>query len=691
MNRVFKLVKGIIPKISDTELIALRSGTTSIDRDIFRGHVPIAKARNSFTADEDKLYNKLDDFLEKYGNKEVAYPKLPNGLLESIGENGFFGMIIDKKYGGNLTSTTNISRILTRIVTANPALGVMTMVPNSLGPGELLQHYGTNDQKEKYLPRLASGELIPCFGLTGPNNGSDATGSIDKGKVVKINDKICIDLEINKRYITLAPISNLIGVAFELEDPDNLLPSGKAGITLALVERGHKGLIQNTYHNPANNGFPNGTVKGRFYVELDQVIGGHNMIGEGWKMLMECLAVGRAVSLPATALGSSKASLYGNLLYAKHRTQFKRNIIDMQGIRERLVDMAYNTYIINSSISLTNMLLDSGEKPAVLSAIMKQQSTERARQVINDGMDISGGSAICLGPNNFMEKYYRSIPVGITVEGANILTRSLIIFGQGINKSHPYINNILDSILEDDSKQFKESIIPMVKHSISTYLYAIRICVLPFTKSGQLSVQTMYFAGLSNFVALLGGKLKSEQYISGTMADILSNLYLAHSILWYEEHNNVSPFMTTYCIDRLCRENVELFNKIVDNYPYFKFLLYPFKPSNFPERFDNNEIIMNELLNNEKLLNIFKEDIQIKNTPLEKLEKLDSLKPRSEEYKVVYSDVISAGEYPMEKENNTISQLRKQLAAKEKKTAERLANALAKEKGRIKSEETIYL
>ncbi len=690
MNRVFKLVKGIIPKISDTELIALRSGTTSIDRDIFRGHVPIAKARNSFTADEDKLYNKLDDFLEKYGNKEVAYPKLPEGLLESIGENGFFGMIIEQKYGGNLTSTTNISRILSRIVTANPALGVMIMVPNSLGPGELLQHYGTNDQKEKYLPRLASGELIPCFGLTGPNNGSDATGRIDKGRVVKINDKICIDLEINKRYITLAPISNLIGVAFELEDPDNLLSSGKAGITLALVERTHKGLIQNTYHNPANNGFPNGTVKGRFYVELDQVIGGQNMIGEGWKMLMECLAVGRAVSLPATALGSSKASLYGNLLYAKHRTQFKRNIIDMQGIRERLVDMAYNTYLINSSISLTNMLLDSGEKPAVLSAIMKQQSTERARQVINDGMEISAGAAICLGPNNFMEKYYRSVPVGLTVEGANILTRSLIIFGQGLNKSHPYINNILDSILEDDSKQFKESIIPMIKHSISTYLYVITRNLLPFSND-LLSRQTMYFAGLSNLVALLGGKLKSEQYISGTMADILSNLYLAHSIVWYEKHNKISPVMTTYCIDRLCRENVELFNKVVDNYPYFKFLLYPFKQSNFPERFHNNEMIMEELLNNEKLLNVFKEDIQIKNTPLEKLEKLDSLKPRSEEYKVVYSDVISVGEYPMEKENNTISQLRKQLAAKEKRTAERLRNALAKEKALLKSKETFYL
>jgi len=691
MNRLFKVVKGIIPKISDTELIALRSGTTSIDRDIFRGHVPIAKGKNSFTANEDKLYNKLDNFLEKYGNQEVAYPKLPDGLLESIGENGFFGMIIDKKYGGNLTSTTNISRILTRIVTANPALGVMIMVPSSLGPGELLQHYGTNDQKEKYLPRLATGELIPCFGLTGPTNGSDATGTIDKGKVVKINDKICIDLEINKRYITLAPISNLIGVAFELEDPDNLLPSGKAGITLALVERGHKGLIQNTYHNPSNNGFPNGTLKGRLYVELEQVIGGENMIGEGWKMLMECLAVGRAVSLPATALGSSKVSLYGNLLYSKHRTQFKRNIIDMQGIREKIVDMAYNTYLINSSVSLTNMLLDSGEKPAVLSAIMKQQSTERARQVINDGMDISAGSAICLGKNNFMERYYRSIPVGITVEGSNILTRSLIIFGQGINKSHPYINNILDSILEDDSKKFKESMIPMIKHSISTYLYTIRSTFLPFTRDSQLAMQTMYFAGLSNFVALLGGKLKSEQYISGTMADILSNLYLAHSVLWYEKHNNISSIMATYCVERLCKENIELFNKVVDNYPHFKFLLYPFKQSNYPDNFYYNEAIMNELLNNRKLLNVFKEDIQIKNTQLEVLERLDSLKPGSEEYKVVYSDVISVGEYQMEKEDTTISRLRKQLASKEKKTVERFQNALAEEKARLKREETIYL
>ena len=226
----------------------------------------------------------------------------------------------------------------------------------------------------------------------------------------------------------------------------------------------------------------------------------------------------------------------------------------MQGIREKIVDMAYNTYLINSSVSLTNMLLDSGEKPAVLSAIMKQQSTERAKQVINNGMEISAGSAIMLGPNNFMEKYYRSVPVGLVVEGANILTRSLIIFGQGINKSHPYINNILDSILEDDSKQFKESIIPMVKHSI--YI-CIRKRLLPFSND-LLSRQTMYFAGLSNFVALLGGIEIRAIHIRDNGGYTIKS-YLAHSIVWYEKHNKISPVMTTYCIDRLCKENVELF------------------------------------------------------------------------------------------------------------------------------------
>ena len=650
MNSIFRFTKRIIPKISETELIALRSGTTSIDRDIFRGNVPIKNAINPFSSEEKNLYNKLDDFLEKYGNQEISYPKMPEGLLDSIGKNGFFGMIIDKKYGGTKTSINNISRILTRIVSANPAMGVTIMVPNSLGPGELLQYYGTQEQKDKYLCKLASGEMIPCFGLTGPNNGSDATGSIDKGTVVNLNGKICIELQINKRYITLAPISNLIGVAFELKDPDNLLKSKKQGITLALLERCHKGLIQDTYHNPANNGFPNGTLKGKFYVDIDQVIGGENNIGFGWNMLMECLAVGRAISLPATANGSAKTALYGTLMYAKHRKQFKRALIDMQGVREKLVDMAYNTYLIQCSISLTNHLLDCGEKPAVLSAIMKEQSTERARKVINDGMDINAGSAICLGKQNFMEKFYRAIPVGITVEGSNVLTRNLIIFGQGINKSHPYINNILDSILEDDNKKFKESMIPMISHSLNMYFQAIINGLTPFGSlrfrynENRLYLQTMHFAGLANFVALLGGKLKSEQYISGTMADILSNLYLGHSIIWYEKHNKISTIMRDYCVDRLCEENVVSFNKIVDNFPMFRFLLYPFKLKSYSENFEDKDIVINELLNNKEFLEDIKRDVQIVNTPLEDLEQLDYYMVDSPVYNALYSKVISVGE-----------------------------------------------
>lgn len=661
MNTIFRLTKRIIPKISETELIALRSGTTSIDRDIFTGNVPIKNAINPFSSEEKNLYNKLDDFLEKYGNQEISYPKMPEGLLDSIGKNGFFGMIIDKKYGGTKTSINNISRILTRIVSANPAMGVTIMVPNSLGPGELLQYYGTQEQKDKYLYKLASGEMIPCFGLTGPNNGSDATGSIDKGTVVNLNGKICIELQINKRYITLAPISNLIGVAFELKDPDNLLKSKKQGITLALLERCHKGLIQDTYHNPANNGFPNGTLKGKFYVDIDQVIGGENNIGFGWNMLMECLAVGRAISLPATANGSAKTALYGTLMYAKHRKQFKRALIDMQGVREKLVDMAYNTYLIQSSISLTNHLLDCGEKPAVLSAIMKEQSTERARKVINDGMDINAGSAICLGKQNFMEKFYRAIPVGITVEGSNVLTRNLIIFGQGINKSHPYINNILDSILEDDNKKFKESMIPMISHSLNMYFQAIINGLTPIGSlrfrynENRLYLQTMHFAGLANFVALLGGKLKSEQYISGTMADILSNLYLGHSIIWYEKHNKISTIMRDYCVDRLCEENVVSFNKIVDNFPMFRFLLYPFKLKSYSENFEDKDIVINELLNNKEFLEDIKRDVQIVNTPLEDLEQLDYYMVDSPVYNALYSKVISVGE--TKKKNTNTSEI----------------------------------
>ena len=438
-----------------------------------------------------------------------------------------------------------MSNMLTKITTKNPSLGVTIMVPNSLGPGELLSHYGTEEQKNKYLPGLANGDYIPCFGLTGPNNGSDAAGPIDKGKVVLLDNRPVIEVTINKRYITLAPVSNLIGLAFKLEDPNGLLSSGREGITVALIESSHPGLIKETHHNPLNAGFPNGTLKGTFKIELDQIIGGEQNCGNGWKMLMECLAAGRGICLPATANAACKVSTFGVFHYGMNRRQFNIPLIKMEGVQNKFVDMLYNTWLIQSSISLTNNILDNGDKPAVISAIMKQQTTDRARDVINNGMDIHAGSAICLGENNFIEKFYRSSPIGITVEGSNTLTRNLIIFGQGLNKSHPYIYPILENILNDDLESFKQNFKNIVNHSLSMYGKSWLF------NSDILEKQTIQFANLANFVALKGGAIKKEQSLSADMADLLSNIYIGYGVKWYDQNNNVSDKLTKYCIENI--------------------------------------------------------------------------------------------------------------------------------------------
>ena len=330
---IFNFVKKLIPKISETELIALRSGTTSLDRDIFNGRVNLPN-KNEDSKDV-KFTNYANNLLQKYGSQKVFPSEDSNQILEDIKKNKFFSLIIDEKYNGNKMSVNNLSSLLVRITSHNPALGVTIMVPNSLGPGELLAHYGTEEQKNKYLPGLADGNYIPCFGLTGPNNGSDAAGSIDEGIVKVIDNRKKISVSINKRYITLAPVSNLVGLAFRLKDPDNLLEEGKEGITVALIEGDHEGLIKETHHNPLNAGFPNGTLKGNLEIDLDQIIGGEANSGNGWKMLMECLAAGRAICLPATALASSKVACYGILNYAKHRKQFNIPLIKMEGVNEK--------------------------------------------------------------------------------------------------------------------------------------------------------------------------------------------------------------------------------------------------------------------------------------------------------------------------------------------------------------------
>ena len=632
-SQLFHRIKSIIPKISETELIALRSGGVHIDREIFKGKVdPIFWKSISIQKDEEDL--PVDNLLREIGQQNIYPNKNIKKIMENIGQKGFMGMIIKKKYGGKDLSVSKQSAILTKISSYNPSLGVSIMVPNSLGPGELLQHYGTDKQKDFFLPKLANGEYIPCFGLTGPNNGSDATGSIDRGKIIKDQDgNLFVDVTIHKRYITLAPISNLIGLAIDVEDPDGYFK--KEGITLFLLEKDKTdGLIQETHHLPNGAGFPNGPLKGSLRLPLSWVIGGPEKIGDGWKMLMECLAVGRGVSLPATANGTAKAITYGISNYIKHRNQFKIPIGKMEAVQEKFMEMVYQSLVIEASVHFTNHILDSGSTPSVITAIMKQQTTERARKIIQSGMDIYAGSGICEGPNNFCQKFYQASPVGITVEGSNTLTRSLIIFAQGLNKSHPYIFPILESILNDDLKSFKTNFNNMVKHSLKLYFSCI-------DKNKKLEQEIVRYAALTNFVALKAGALKKEQMLSGDMADMFSNLYLAISVRYYQNIYKSSSLFSNYIIERLLNENRVIMKRVVNNLGPERYLLKPILVEPTQISYKKNRDIFNEIMNNKKIITEVEKNIYIKNDSI-----LNDLRQYTEQFdEDLYNKIINVGEF----------------------------------------------
>lgn len=661
---LFQRVKSIIPKISETEIIALKSGGVSIDRELFKGKIDYRKLYNpstlkKITDDEKKFISSTDKLLSLFGQEKVYPNEKIHEKLKYLGNNGYLSMIIDRKYDGNRISIAAQSKILSKISSYNPSLGVVTMVPNSLGPGELIQHYGTEQQKNYYLPLLSNGTFIPCFGLTGPNNGSDAVGKIDQGVVEMVDGRLKIKVTLNKRYITLAPVSNLMGIAFQLTDPNNLLESKKSGITLALIEKQHFPYLCNTYHNPNDSGFPNGTIKGTIHIDPEQVIGGESKIGEGWKMLMECLAVGRGVSLPATANGSSKYITYAMMNYINLREQFNMKIGDMEAVREKFVDMYLNTWIIHSSVQFTNQILDSGSTPSVLTAIMKQQTTDRARNILNHGMDIYAGSAICVGENNFFTKFYNASPVGITVEGSNTLTRGLIIFGQGLNKSHPYIFPIFESIQNNDVSEFRKNFNAMVTEITTNYL--LLFCPPQFMLNSKnsknvetrLDYATLKFSILSNFVAVLGGKIKSKQMLSGNMSDIVSNLYLSSSLLWYHHHylNNNHVLLRDQSMEYLLNEVDSKINLVIDNYPIqsLRWILYPLRCKTKSYDLESKNLLYKYVINNEDLNNILKEDIYFRGTVLEKMELIKKHHPKSKEYKDMYEDIISVGEYKINK------------------------------------------
>ena len=648
-RKIFNRVKKIIPKISETEIIALKSGGTSIDRFIFEGKMnyktlfsPIKKDILSKKTQED-----LHSLLELTGEHNIYPSKNINNVIKEVGNRGFLSMIIDSEYGGNRMSIELQSQLLSKISSYNPSLAVTTMVPNSLGPAELLQHYGTDEQKKYFLPKLSNGDFVPCFGLTGPNNGSDAVGEIDEGNVEMVNNEVKIKIQLNKRYITLAPVSNLVGIAFKLNDPHNLLGNKKSGITLALVEKSQNGLLLESYHNPNNAGFPNGTIKGTIYIDPKQVIGGKDKIGEGWKMLMECLAVGRGVSLPATANGSSKFITQSIKYYINSRKQFNMYIGNMEAVREKFIDMYINTWIIHTSVKLTNHILDSGKTPSVITAIMKQQTTERARNVLNHGMDIYSGSGICTGENNFFTKFYNASPVGITVEGSNTLTRGLIIFGQGLNKSHPFIFPIFQNIQDNNISDFKNNFNSLLKNIIVNYLRLLTPHINTTDSQVRLEKATVKFSILSNFIAVLGGKIKQKQMVSGNMADILSNIYLSYAVLWYHHHYEGNKILQDECIHYLMQEAEYKMNLIISNYPvtFLKPFLIPLKNSiKYTNLEDKNELYKH-IMNTESLNDLFNNDVYYNGTVMEKLIKLSKLDKSSSEYKLLYQDIIKVGEY----------------------------------------------
>lgn len=495
----------------------------------------------------DKEVNELCEILDDHKITETR--DMPEEFWNRCKKQGFFGMIIPKQYGGKGFSAHGHSQVVQKISTRSGSAAGTVTVPNSLGPGELLMRYGTEEQKNYFLPRLASGDLIPCFGLTAPHSGSDAASMSEAyGEVVERNGQLGIVASFNKRYITLAPVAGVVGLAFALKDPKGLLKgTGHEGITIALLERDHPGLNMGRRHDPLVASFMNGTVTGTdVFIPMKSIIGGQTRCGFGWNMLMDCLAEGRSVSLPASAVGAAKASLNGVGAYARVRKQFRVPIAEMGGVQEALGRIASEAYILTSAQMLINSMLAKHEQPAVLSAVMKYETTSRARSVVNDAMDVMGGAGICRGPNNLIGNGYMSLPIAITVEGANILTRSMITFGQGLNRAHPNLIKIVNTIEKgDDVKGFTKEVGGFMGHLFSNIGRSLtRAVTRPRSKAdlsayyeGQLSRLAANFAVSADLALVLGGRLKFEEMLSGRFADAFGTLYLGYACLWYYQQN----------------------------------------------------------------------------------------------------------------------------------------------------------
>jgi len=600
---VLRIFRRILPQISATEREAIDAGTVWWDGELFSGYPDwdklLAFPQCGLSAVEQAfLDNEVEALCAMLDDWDITHRRadLPPEVWQFIKAKGFFGMIIPKRYGGLEFSAQAHSAVVSKIASRSGTAAVTVMVPNSLGPAELLLHYGTDEQKEKYLRRLAYGLEVPCFALTGPFAGSDAGALPDYGEVCHGDfagrqNVLGVRLTWEKRYITLAPAATLLGLAFRLYDPQQLLGGEvERGITLALIPTDTPGVKIGRRHFPLNSAFLNGPTQGRdVFVPLDCIIGGVARVGQGWRMLMECLAAGRSISLPASSIGGMKLAARTSGAYARVRKQFHMPIGRFEGIEEPLARIGAHTYMVDAARRFTALAVDLGERPSVISAIVKYHATERGRIAINDAMDVHGGKGICLGPDNYLARDYQQTPIGITVEGANILTRSMIIFGQGAIRSHPYVLKEIAAAHDPDRRQalhqFDEALFGHVSFALSnaarSFVFALlngRGIPAPIA---ALEETDRYYRQMTRFsaafalsadvaMALLGGSLKRREKISARLGDVLSMLYLCSATLKrFEDDGHPAedlPLLHWAMQDALYRTQ-QAFEGVIRNFP----------------------------------------------------------------------------------------------------------------------------
>ena len=605
----------MLPSMSQTEKDALEAGTVWWDGELFSGGpdwdklLSAAPPRLS-TEEQAFLDGPCEELCRMVDDWDVTHRRadLPPAVWDYIKAKGFFAMIIPKQYGGLEFSAYAHSCVLVKLSSRSGVLASTVAVPNSLGPAELLLHYGTDEQRNHYLPRLARGEEVPCFALTGPRAGSDAgsipdTGVICKG-VYEGREIIGVRLNFSKRYITLAPIATVIGLAFRLFDPDRLLGGDRSdyGITCALIPRHTAGVTIGRRHFPLNNPFQNGPIQGKdVFVPLDFLIGGMKMAGQGWRMLVEQLSVGRCISLPSSATGAAKAAVFASGAYARIRRQFNTSVGNFEGIAEVLARMAGHAYIMDAARSVTAGAIDGGEKPSVPAAMLKHHLTELARTVANDAMDVHGGKGICLGPKNYLGRGYEMVPVAITVEGANILTRSLIIFGQGAIRCHPFVLREMEAARDKDKRrgvhEFDAALFGHIGFTISNAVRSLvmALTLARFSRVPESGATQRYYQHINRFSASfafatdvamlsLGGYLKKKESLSARLGDVLSCMYLASMVLKHYDNQGERPEdlpLVEWACRNLLYKAQEQLHSFLRNFPnrflagFMRFFIFP--------------------------------------------------------------------------------------------------------------------